>query len=383
MSSDLCVPIPAVMTAGPTERARATTTGSRRSARPTEEWERTVHARHRVASLLHALPPGFIVFHDVELPRPSRAVIDHLVVGPRGVWAITTDVYSEPISEGTGRNADTLWAGRVPLRTLLEAADWESNVLSEALGHSVEPLVCLIAPSLPEPAFDFNGIRICQPEALTKQVAVSTADFVDVSVIAETVERVFEIEPAGEAELPTLGTAVLPPLLRAEAPRRHHRTLGARLVAFRTKTSVRAAAIIALVAAVVIFLPSISRLWTSVASEGAARINDAIEERSPDAEPAPVGYSLTCPSPGAGWTVTWIWPGDLPDGVVGYGIRTQEDGSPALVHAVVPWSDPAVAPPVIKVTDPASTTVLTDHRAPDGRTVATTAEPMTVPAGTC
>ena len=81
--------------------------------------------------------------------------------------------------------------------------------------------------------------------------------------------------------------------------------------------------------------------------------------------------------------MTWSWPGDLPDGVAGYGIRTQADGAPALVHSVLPWSDPTAAPPAIKITDPAATTVLTDHRGVDGRTVATTAEPMRVPPGTC
>lgn len=354
-----------------------------RSARPTEEWERTVYARHRVAALLHALPPGYIVFHDVELPKPSRSVIDHLVVGPRGVWAITTDVYSEPISEGTGRNADTLWSGRVPLRTLLEAADWEASAVSELIGHTVEPLVCLVAPSLPEPAFDFHGIRICQPEALTKQVAMSTADFVDVTVIAESVEEVFRVEPAAEAELPTLGTAVLPPLMRPEGPRRHHRSLGARLHSLRTRTSVRAVAIVALAAAVVVFLPSISRFWSSVASEGAARINDAIDERSPINNPMPVDYAVTCSSPGAGWTVSWSWPGDLPDGVAGYGIRTKTDGAPAVIHAVLPWSEPESVPPAITVTDPRTTTILTDHRGPDGRTISTTSSAMRIPPGTC
>lgn len=324
-----------------------------------------------------------MVFHDVELPKPSRSVIDHLVVGPRGVWAITTDVYSEPIAEGTGRNADTLWAGRVPLRTLLEAADWEASAVSELIGHTVEPLVCLVAPSLPEPAFDFLGIRICQPEALTKQVAISTADFVDVTVIAESVEDVFGVEPAGEAELPMLGNAVLPPLFRPEGPRPHRRTIGARLHSFRTRTPVRVLALVAIAAAVIVFFPSISRLWSSVASEGAARINDAIEERSPGNDPTPVGYTVTCPSPGSGWTVSWVWPGDLPDGVAGYGVRTQIDGSPAVVHAVLPWSDPDSVPPAIKVTEPGSTTILTDHRGPDGRTLATTAESMRVPPGTC
>jgi len=352
-------------------------------APPPAEWERKTRASHQVSSLLHALPPGYLVFHDIELPKPSRAVIDHLVVGPRGVWSITTDVCADPVMVGSGRNSDTLWSGRTPLRTQLEAADWESSMLGELIGQPVEPLVCLVAPSLPEPAFDFNGIRICRPEALTRQVALSTADFVDVSVIADTVRRVFATEPASEAVLPTLGTAVLPPKFRPERDRPHHRTLGARLHTIRTNRLVRVAAVLALIAAVIILLPSIESLWRSVASEGTSRINDVIEERSSSDGPRPVGYTLTCSTPGVGWAVEWEWPGDLPDGVAGYGIRTRTAGEAARVHTVLPWSDPSVTPPTIRVTDPGSTTVLTDHRAPGGRTVATTSEPMDVPSGTC
>ncbi len=323
------------------------------------------------------------MFHDLELPKPSRAVIDHLVIGPRGVWSVTTDVFAEPVALGNGRNADTLWSGRTPLRTLLEAAEWESTAIGELIGQPVEPLVCLIAPALPQPAFDFNGIRVCRPEALTKQVALSTADFVDVAVITDAVQREFDTEPSTEAVLPTLGNAVLPPQFRAERSREHRRSIGARLHTIRTKTPVRIAAVLSLVAVVVLFLPSIARLWNSVASEGAARINDVIQERSTNGGPLAVGYTLTCPSPGAGWVAEWTWPGDLPDGVAGYGIRTQSESGPALVHTVLPWSDPSVTPPAIGLTDPGSTTVLTDHRGPDGRTVATTSEVMEAPVGTC
>lgn len=371
------------MTAGATERTRAAARTPRLSARPTEAWQHTLAARQQVAALLHALPAGYVVFADLELPKPSRATIDHLVIGPRGVWSITTDVFAEPIAEGRGRNADTLWAGRTPLRALLEAADWESTAISELIGHPVEPLVCLVAPSLPRPAFDFHGIRICQPETLTKQVAVSTADFVDITVIADAARGVFDAEPATDAALPKLGAAVLAPQLRPGAPPRRRRTFGARLHALRSKTFVRASAVAAVAAAVVAFFPSIVNVWNSVAAEGAARITDVIDESSSDDAPLPVGYTISCTTPGSGWTVEWSWPGELPDGVAGYGIRTERDGEPALVHTVVTWSDLSTPPPPIRLVDPAATTIMTDHRAPDGSTVASSAERIVGPVGSC
>jgi len=76
-----------------------------------EPWDADAARRGRVTEALDRLPVGFVVFHDLELPKPSRAVVDHVVIGPRSIWAVTTATYSEPIEVGQGRGADTLWAG--------------------------------------------------------------------------------------------------------------------------------------------------------------------------------------------------------------------------------------------------------------------------------
>ena len=142
-----------MMSAEAMEHARVMPPVAHRLERPVEQWEQNRRAKQRVSTLLHELPTGFVVFHDIELPKPSRATVDHLVIGPRNVWAVTTELFDEPVVRGRGRNADTLWSGKTPLRTVLDAADWEASALSALLGHQVEPVVCLVAPSLPEPAF--------------------------------------------------------------------------------------------------------------------------------------------------------------------------------------------------------------------------------------
>ena len=382
------------MSAEALEDARAMPPVAHRLERPVEQWEQNGRAKQRVAGLLHGLPTGFVVFHDIGLPKPSRATVDHLVIGPRNVWAVTTELFDEPVVHGRGRNADTLWSGKTPLRTVLDAADWEASALSTLLGHQVEPVVCLVAPSLPEPAFDFHGIRICRPEALTRQVATSTADFVDVASVTEAVERTFGSEPASATALPTLRTVVPPsgPGAYVVPPRR--RSFGARLHAIRRRPAVRAAAAVAVVAVLVALLPAIVDVWTSVADEGADRITAAIDDRASETAvpvlvdpvvgaPTPVGYELTCGGPAAGWDATWVWPGELPEGVVGYTIRTRSNGGPPMLHTLMPWSDPADAPPAVVVADPSTTTVLTDFRSADGRIVGTTAAPMFPPDETC
>ncbi len=116
---------------------------------------------------------GFVVFHDVPLPKPSVARIDHLVVGPRSVWAVTAASYTDAVVAGTGRGADTLWAGRTPLRSVLERCETHADVLATVFGHPVEPMLCIDAPSLPQPRFDFHGITISSPDELAKAVATT------------------------------------------------------------------------------------------------------------------------------------------------------------------------------------------------------------------
>lgn len=367
---------------------------SRASAGRTETWERDVVARDNVTALLQDLPPGFVVFDALELPRPTIAVVDHLVIGPRNVWAVTTHVSSESITFGRGRNADTLWSGGTSMRTVLEAADWEAAALADHIGFAVEPVVCIVAPELPESAFDFYGIRICEPTSLVRQVATSTADFVDVLAVADAVRRSFGVEPAAGTAPPTLGISAPPSSTRPVLPPRH-RTMGARVQALKSTRAVRVGAVVALTGVLVASLPTIIGVWKSVATEGADRITAVIDDdaladgpvpepsTSPDPTPAAVGYTVTCPEPGVGWTIVWSWPGPLPPGVVGYSIRTRTAGGATLIHTRTPWNDQASPPPDAHVVDPATTRITTDHRAVDGSIVASVTETLVVPSGTC
>lgn len=385
-SSGRQLPIKWVMSGSTTEPART------ELPRPMDgrnvPWAHEAAAHRRVRDMLQHLPPGFVLFDGLELPRPTRAVVDHLVIGPRNVWAVTTHVAAEPVTFGRGRNADTLWSGATSLRTVLEAADWESAALGDHLGLPVEPVVCIVAPELPEPAFDFHGIRISEPSSIVSQVATSTADFIDVAAAVESVRRSFGVEPAAGMAPPRLGMAILPPLLRPRPSVRRHRTMGARLHAFTSVRAVRVGAAIATVAVLIAWSPTITGLWSSVASESADRITAVIDDEAvADSTPGPssgaagVGYVLRCTD--VGWVVEWSWPGSLDPGVVGYSVRTRTGGAATLVHTPTTWTDPASPPPDSRLADPSSTRVITEHRAADGSIVATSSELMTVPSSAC
>ncbi|WP_210428927.1 nuclease-related domain-containing protein [Nocardioides eburneiflavus] len=63
-------------------------------------WERGAEGEVAVARALEALPDGWVVLHDLAWPGRKRANIDHVVVGPGGVFVVDA------------KN----WSGRVEIR---------------------------------------------------------------------------------------------------------------------------------------------------------------------------------------------------------------------------------------------------------------------------
>jgi hypothetical protein len=57
--------------------------------RATRVWRRGTNAEHGSGEWLGRLPEGWFVFHDVALGERG-ATVDHLVIGPGGVFTITT-----------------------------------------------------------------------------------------------------------------------------------------------------------------------------------------------------------------------------------------------------------------------------------------------------
>lgn len=55
-------------------------------------WKKGVRGERKVARYLNTLPRGFFVFNDVTLPH-TKGNLDHIVVGPTGVFAIETKNY--------------------------------------------------------------------------------------------------------------------------------------------------------------------------------------------------------------------------------------------------------------------------------------------------
>ena len=98
-------------------------------------WERGAQGEQAVARALAALPEGWIVLHDLSWPGRQRANLDHVVIGPPGVFVVDA------------KN----WSGRVEVRDQLlmqngrqrESAVSSVTAAAIAVQEIVAPYPCL------------------------------------------------------------------------------------------------------------------------------------------------------------------------------------------------------------------------------------------------
>lgn len=65
-----------------------------RLERSAELWERGAQGEVEVARALESLPEGWVVLHDLAWPGRSRANLDHVVIGPGGVFVVDAKNWS-------------------------------------------------------------------------------------------------------------------------------------------------------------------------------------------------------------------------------------------------------------------------------------------------
>ena len=106
--------------------------------------------RRQLAKLARA---GYLAMNGNLIPE-SEEQIDHLVVGPAGVFAIDSEAWDKHLIVRT-RNARQLWHGPFSMKDRLEHARWESeraaDLLSGEMGKpvAVRPAMAVYGPKIP------------------------------------------------------------------------------------------------------------------------------------------------------------------------------------------------------------------------------------------
>ena len=120
----------------------------------------------RTARRLAALErDGWAILHDLAVPG-SRANLDHLVIGPGGVFVIDSKQYRGRLQmDPSGR----LWRGRYPLALTVRAASFEADRAAQVLpdpGMAVVPIVAVHGAQVPWGKVVIDGVPVVPAKRL-------------------------------------------------------------------------------------------------------------------------------------------------------------------------------------------------------------------------
>jgi hypothetical protein len=134
--------------------------GWRLRFRPSEQaraWRRGAKGERQTARLLGRLGrDGYVSFHDLAMPN-SPANLDHLVLGPSGVFVIDSKQWTGQVHQ----SADGLvWHDHYRLDRTLATIGWQAETLGRLLGVPVVPLVCVHGAHIQGGGLRAQGVAI-------------------------------------------------------------------------------------------------------------------------------------------------------------------------------------------------------------------------------
>jgi hypothetical protein len=140
--------------------AVAALVGWRLRFRPSEQaraWRRGAAGERHTARLLDRLGrDGYVSFHDLAMPN-SPANLDHLVLGPSGVFVIDSKQWTGHVHQSSD---GLIWHNHYRLDRTLATIGWQAETLGRLLGVPVAPLVCVHGAHIQHGGLRAQGVAI-------------------------------------------------------------------------------------------------------------------------------------------------------------------------------------------------------------------------------
>jgi hypothetical protein len=134
--------------------------GWRLRFKPSEQaraWQRGARGEQQTARLLDRLGrDGYVVFHDLAMPD-SPANIDHLVLGPSGVFVIDSKQWTGSVHQSPD---GLLWHNHYRLDRTLATIRWQAETLGRLLGIPAAPLLCVHGAHIQGGGLRAQGVAI-------------------------------------------------------------------------------------------------------------------------------------------------------------------------------------------------------------------------------
>ena len=331
------------------QRADRLRSRSDKLARQATVWETGAEREPSVRRKLSELPPGYTVLHDLVIPDEGRR-LDHLVIGNGGLYLVDAKKYSGRLVY----SKKMLWHGRFPIVDKLETLVWEAEGLSQILGQEVVPVMCFVDAVLPQPVTTLGSVIVCRVSVL-HTVVRSTHATMSVNEVARILEIATELangaragadsavtanpgspagwmasaehdddfptafEPSDDSVTQTSAISTIPPIIaphtaggpgREPRARRWPRRLGFALAAIIGVT----------VTAGIVWQVSQTTEKSAIEAEKNPPSTTAGPTTTPDTVGATTttvldlstpSFSVSCPTPGAGYQLRPVWPGGL------------------------------------------------------------------------
>jgi hypothetical protein len=157
-------------------------------------WQTGAEGEVRTGRLLEPLEAeGFRILHDRRIPG-SRANIDHIVIGPPGIFVVETKSYSGSLQI---RGGEVFVAGRRKngwiAEVKREASAVETALADEIAAHgwTVTPVICVHRAALPWFRSEVQGVRIVSGKDLASRLRKADQVF-----LAADVDRLAELASA-------------------------------------------------------------------------------------------------------------------------------------------------------------------------------------------
>jgi Nuclease-related domain len=156
----------------------------------------TVAQRQTRKQLNQLARAGYRAIHANPIPE-SKEQIDHLVVGPTGVFAIDSEAWDKHLVVRT-KNARQLWHGPFSMKERLEHARWESQqaseLLSDVIGRpiTVRPAMAVYGPKIPWDVATIREVDVFSGPRLRKYLRRRANESGQPPLTDADVERIFK-----------------------------------------------------------------------------------------------------------------------------------------------------------------------------------------------
>jgi hypothetical protein len=155
--------------------------------RDPDRWLRGAAGEVATAQVLDGLPARrWVVHHDLRIPG-SRANVDHLLIGPSGVWVVDTKT--------TRATVRARWRTVRFGESRLDPAPtkWGAEVVADRLGVPVRPLIVVHGRGLRRRGGRCGGVRVVPVDGLRRRVKRGRRRLypAEIADLGDRAERIF------------------------------------------------------------------------------------------------------------------------------------------------------------------------------------------------